>query len=1184
MGKNDNRPLKIYRASAGSGKTFRLAVEYITLLVVNPMEYQNILAVTFTNKATAEMKQRILSTLYGIAMGLSDTNKYIEPILDNVKNMKTMPQYQDEPYRSAIEKIDCAVLRVKAKEALSNIIHDYSRFRVETIDSFFQSIVREIANELDLSANMRTEIDDAEVLSDAVDEIIDNMDERSNEFRSIVEFIEEKIRSNRSWQVDEMVKTFGRNIFKENYLKHGEDVRKQITNYDSIYKYRQRIKSHLDRFARGVKETAVRFFEIYDECEVDDKSIKKEILTFFEKVNDRKIEDLATTFSDSKRNLIDNADGWLKKNCKNREVLLGEVERVLMPVLKEAFDRYDECVKHLHTVNAITQHLYNLILLNKISEKVKELNNDANRFLLSETANFLRNVINDQNIPFIYEKTGSVIKHIMIDEFQDTSTLQWGNFKPLIFNCLSMGGTGLIVGDVKQSIYRFRNSDWRILNDINDDVELEGEIEEIPAEYNYRSSRNVVKFNNDIFLKATELLEARCSTIRTAYKDVKQIAKKSEKVGYVKIENIDYHCVSKDDIPEAWDKKTPVDYGEATLQRVQLSVKELLDSGVDANDIIILIRTNKEVPLISDYFATHRDVVDVKVVSDDAFRLDASSAVNIIIYALRALTSQDDKLHLATLAYYYQTEVLNRGETEGDLSDIFLYEKVEEIDNYLPNRFRKLKRHDLQFMALTEQIENIYQIFQLHLLKDQDAYLLFFNDQVEQFCEENLTDIDSFLQIWDEKLCSKTIPNGAADGVRIMTMHKSKGLEFHSVIIPSCSWKIEPKNAEVMWCKPQEAPYDSMPLLPISVSKATDSSIFADNRKEEELRTLVDNVNVLYVAFTRAKHNLVILTGNKIGKNTILQNGSQSEDEPNTEVTIDTAQSFLINAMPKYMKQTDYEGVISIYQYGEIVSKEGNKDVNEEGSKEDNKDVNEKENKEGNRDVNEKENKEGYKDVNEKENKEVNKEEGEEVNVMECDYSPRIVTFKSHPSVAVFKQSYESDLFITSDSQNLDVQRHNNRIRLISLGNLYHNIFQLIHTIDDVPHAVNLLQSRGCFGTILEAKEAQKKVTELIEGISVKHPEWFSPEWTVLNERSILYQKDNAFSSRRPDRVIVNGERAIIIDYKTAQGVVSKLPDGTYSAPSDNKEQIDRYVLLLQQIGYKDIQAYLWYILDDIVC
>ncbi|MBR1667009.1 MAG: UvrD-helicase domain-containing protein [Bacteroidaceae bacterium] len=1099
------KPLRIYKASAGSGKTFTLAVEYISLLAVNPMAYQNILAVTFTNKATAEMKQRILATLYGIANGLTSANDYIDNILQNLEARKSMPPYQEEPYRSALTKMNRDVLRQRAKEALSNIIHDYSRFHIETIDSFFQSIVREIASELELSTKMKVELDETEVLSDAIDQIIENLREGSSEFRTIIEFIEEKIRENRSWQVEETVKEFGRCIFKENYLIHGEDVRQKITDFNAIFKYKSIINNLLEEKKSAVIEVGKKMLEAWENCGMTEKDGSKTIFTFMEKVRDYRITEPTTqspgTFSDAIGEYRENVDKWFKKTSKNRDVLQPQVERMLMPLLSEAFERHTEYVSHLHTVTAITQHLYSLMLLNEISQTVKSLNENSNRFLLSETANFLRNVMNNQDIPFIYEKTGAVIKHIMIDEFQDTSTLQWGNFKPLILNSLSMDGSCLIVGDVKQSIYRFRNSDWQILNGIEKDKELKNYMEHIPATFNFRSSKRVVDFNNELFKNAIDILKEDCPALSTAYGDVHQIAKKSQEAGFVRIENIDYHNIDPENLPEVWDKETSEKYDEATLQRIQLSVKELIDNGVNANDITILIRTNKEVPLISDYFNSHQEMLNVKVVSDDAFRLDASPAINLIIDAMRVLAAQDDKLHLTTLEHHYGKPI--------------------------PNGFNLKARQEMQFKSLTELTEEIYQIFHLDELPNQDAYLFFFNDIVEQFCEDNMTDLDTFLQAWDEKLCEKTIPNGASEGVRIMTMHKSKGLEFHSVIIPSCSWSIKPNDKEVMWCMPNTAPYNQMPLLPISVNKAKDDSIFAADRREEELRTLVDNINVLYVAFTRAKHNLIILTGNKIGK-TLDIDGK-----------VETAQSFLIKSMPEQMEQTDVEGVIMQYQMGKIV-----------GSKHE---------------------------------KEENHEQQKERNVMECEYDALPVSFVSHPSVAEFRQSYESDLFITEDSPHPKTQQHSERIRLISLGNLYHAIFERIRTVDDVPHAVRLLESKGCFGTLLDAQEAREAVSRMIEDIMPEHPEWFSPDWQALNERAILFLENHMLVTKRPDRVIVNGNQAIIIDYKTAQGVVRQKADGTFVPPSENKKQIDDYKRLLAQIGYTEVKAFLWYILDSLI-
>lgn len=1127
------QPLRVYKASAGSGKTFTLAVEYISLLAINPMEYQNILAVTFTNKATAEMKQRILGTLYGIAHGLPSAEAYIAPILASAKEKLAQPHY------SGMEVKDQATLRLRAKEALSNIIHDYSRFHIETIDSFFQSILHEIANEMDLSANMRVELDDGQALGDAVDSIIENMKEGSDEFKTIVNFIDEKIASNRSWKVDATVKDFGQNIFKEKYLIHGDDVRKAITDQSSIHQFRAIINEVVDKQKHGMTELAKEMVDTCDDIDYLGHDGVKDIINFLNKVACYDVKEPESsnqgTFSDKKAEYIVNSDKWFKKNAKKKGELQPQVESLLMPKLEELFDMHTAYLSDLHTVNAIKQHLYSLMLLNKISETVREQNNEKNRFLLSETANFLRDVINDEDIPFIYEKAGTVIKHIMIDEFQDTSTLQWSNFKPLIMNSMAAGGSCLIVGDVKQSIYRFRNSDWQILNNIEKEPGLQGMIGNIPAKYNYRSSRRVVEFNNALFRNATSLLSDTCPELDTAYGDVEQIAKKEKETGFVRVENIDYHGLGNNEdteeadnepsdqegITEEWPYTLSDDISEAMLQRLKANVAELVSNGVNPNDITILTRTNKEVPAISDYFNEHQEDCPVKVVSDDAFRLDASPAVNIIISALRALEAEGDSMPLVCLAYSYAKSILH---LDNPLS--VTMRSTEEIEATLPEGFRFYERERLRMKSLAEQVEDIYRIFELNTLEGQDAYMFCFHDMLARFCSDNQASASLFIQNWDDKLCETTIPNGAADGVRIMTMHKSKGLEFHTVIIPSCMWGIAPKANEVMWCVPSKSPYNKMPLLPVSVSRATDDSIFAADRQEEELKTLVDNINVLYVAFTRAKHNLIILTGNKL---------DAGYDSENT----DNAQTFIIESMPDYMTvNEECDRLLSQWQCGTIVSTEEKSDK-------------------------------GATDENH--------------NMLESEYSPLNAPFVSNGSVAEFRQSYESDMFITADADDMKTKMHQEKIRLISLGNLYHNIFQMVHTAADVPHAVRMLETKGCFESLVEADEAQETVARLIKDISVTHPEWFAPEWRVLNERTILFSQDELYMTKRPDRVIVNGRQAIIIDYKTARGAVKRTKSGKLSAPAENVSQIKDYERLLSEMGYEDIRAYLWYIFDDTV-
>ena len=1113
--------IQIYKASAGSGKTFTLAVEYIALLAINPMAYQNILAVTFTNKATAEMKQRILSTLYGIAHSIPSAEGYVDNIINSVRRISGTPSMAHEAGQP-IREMDRTTLRQRAKEALSNIIHDYSRFHIETIDSFFQSILHEIANELDLPTNIKVELDETQVLSEAVDKIIDELNENSTEFRSIIAFIEEKIRNNRPWKVDETVKDFGRNILKENYLIHGEEVRRKITNISTISNYRNEIKSFSEAKRQPIIDLAQQMLSICDDIDFLANDGAKTLTTFLQKVAEYKVSEPTNshtgTFSDSIAEYQSNADKWFKKSSKKKDVLIPTVEDSLMPMLRQLFDLHDDYVSHLHTTNAICKHIYSLMLLNKISETVRQQNNDANRFLLAETANFLNSVINDQDIPFIYEKTGTVIKHIMIDEFQDTSTLQWKNFRPLIMNSIAAGGSCLIVGDVKQSIYRFRNSDWRILNNIEKDSELKDEISNIPAKYNYRSSRNVVEFNNTLFQNAVNILTDECPDLITAYGDVAQIAKKEQCTGFVRVENI----IS----PEL---------DEAMMERIQHAISDLIASGVQPNDITILVRTNREIPAISDYFNEHKDIIDTKVVSDDAFRLDVSPAITIIISALRALAEQGAAIHLATLAYNYRKYVTLPQDPDAQqtltLSDLAT---DEDSDSTLPPLFNKQGRRRLQHKSLPEQVEEIYNIFRLNSIEGQDAYMFCFHDMLQTFCNDQQATIDNFLEKWDEKLHETTIPNGTSDGIRIMTMHKSKGLEFHSVIIPSCSWDIKPNGNEVMWCTPASAPYDKMPLLPISVNSATPDSIFSADREVEELKTLVDNINVLYVAFTRAKHNLIILTGAK----------EEAESDPDGSKpipsAIDSAQSFLLLSMPSCMKESSPDEMSTRWEHGDIVP------TSTQSSE-------------------------------------------MTANIMDAPHIPCPVHFVSHPSVAEFRQSYESDLFITSNSDDITLHKHAEKIRLISLGNLYHAIFQLIRTAEDIPHAISLLESRGCFTSLLDAEQAQRQVTGLIDSIASTHPEWFSPEWTVLNERAILYRTDFASGgnisdtmlTKRPDRVIVRGKQAIVIDYKTALGVVRHKADGTITVPPENINQVQHYMSLLADLGYTDIKGFLWYILDN---
>ena len=513
----------------------------------------------------------------------------------------------------------------------------------------------------------------------------------------------------------------------------------------------------------------------------------------------------------------------------------------LNPVLQEMVNCFGEPYVRYNTAVQSSKYIYALGILVDIDRRIEEYEKEHNVLLLSDTAGILNAVINENDAPFIYEKIGTRVNHFMIDEFQDTSRMQWGNFKLLLLEGLSQGADSLIVGDVKQSIYRWRNGDWGILNGLNDRIE-HFPIKVKTLATNRRSETNVIRFNNQIFTAAVNYLNEvykkqlgkDCDDLQKAYADVVQESPRSVQKGYVKatfLEPDEAH-----------------DYTDQTLISLGEEVEHLLSSGVRLNDIAILVRKNKSIPRIADYFDKE---LHYKIVSDEAFRLDASLAICMMIDALRFLSDESNKIARAQLAIAYQNEVLQKNL---DWNTLLLL----PIENYLPPAFLE-KQKELRLMPLYELLEELFSIFKMSHIEEQDAYLFAFFDAVTDYLQSNSSELDGFIRYWDETLCSKTIPSGEVEGIRIFSIHKSKGLEFHTVLLPFCDWKLENEtNNQLVWCAPQEAPFNAMDILPINYSTQMAESIYGNDYLLERLQLWVDNLNLLYVAFTRAGKNLII--------------------------------------------------------------------------------------------------------------------------------------------------------------------------------------------------------------------------------------------------------------------------------------------------------------------------------------
>lgn len=798
--------LNIFKASAGSGKTFRLTVEYIKLLIADPTAYKHILAVTFTNKATAEMKERILNTLSGLANHDPSASGYLE----NIKKAPEISQFEDKD------------IAYRARLSLTNILHDYSRFRIETIDSFFQSIIRNLAHELSLTANLRVDLDQEQVLSDAVRKIIEELQvDGSALYLAIKAFIEENIETGSNWQINDRVKTFSKNIFKEVYLNNEDTLSKAVADPKFFDDYKELLKQHKDQKIQNIKDWGSRFFDLCDKYGCNDSSL------FFQKTKG------PFSYMDKLREGIIIPPTSSVTKCLEGEAALSKDPSVVnhesefLETIAEAVKAIDADTPFINSVGLVLRHINEMRLLNAVDQKVRKLNQQANRFLLADTAHFLNEMICDSDIPFIYEKAGTTFHHIMIDEFQDTSSLQWQNFRPLLRNSLDAGHTCLIVGDVKQSIYRWRNAEWEILNslevssDFKDDINLE------PLDTNYRSAEHIITFNNKLFSAILEDIES--DDVKQAYADVTQhFSSRNANSGYVHI----------DSLPNE-------EYKENTLRCITDTIDRLLAEGVQQSDIALLLRTNNQISEISTFLAKERP--DIKIVSDEAYRLDSSKAINIIILALKVVANPADRLSVITLLLMIGIE------------NPFLMTD-EEIAAHMPRGFYN-QLEELALLPLLELCHTLYNIFSLVNIPGQDAYLMSFYDRINEYVTDENIDLPSFLSWWDDKLSGVNIPADSIDGIRAMTVHKSKGLEFHTVICPYCDWSTKVDYKGLIWCKPTEVPFSQLPLTAISCTKEAANSIFHEDFALEETKCLVDSLNILYVALTRASHNLFIITG-----------------------------------------------------------------------------------------------------------------------------------------------------------------------------------------------------------------------------------------------------------------------------------------------------------------------------------
>jgi ATP-dependent exoDNAse (exonuclease V) beta subunit len=818
---------KVIRASAGSGKTFNLTREYLILLFTEQEAFRHILAVTFTNKATEEMKSRIIHELYALAND--------EPS-NQLPGIISITGYTERQIRS------------KALVILKKILHHYSGFNVKTIDSFFQSIIRNFTRELGIQEGYTIELDTELVLSESINRLLIQAEHDKALLSWLTQFAESLIEKGESWNLRRGIYELGKEIFGEPFKGLSTDVLTLFSDREYLNHYRIGISSVFHSTANTYKEFGKRALAIINSggLVIDDFNNKNRGPAGF-------LISLASSgFKAPTATAIEAAttkEKWYTASSSKKEIVSRIAETSLMPLMQEAIDFYNSQHQKYYTSSVILKNLYTLGILSDLSAIADAWCSENNIFLLTEASGFLNKIIDGNDTPFIYEKAGFWFHHFMMDEFQDTSIMQWMNFKPLISNSLSQDFDNLAVGDTKQSIYRWRNSNWEILESRIGKDFPSGITVPITLRENWRSKTNIIEFNNHFFRLAAAILQEEIEKIPFSvtpddfqpiteiYREMEQIPGRSDNTGGI---------VKLDFISNASDEE----FREKVNTEIIHLIYDLLDKGYRLNDIAILTRKNKEAAQLADFILNYRHeqnlLQKLEVISDEALLLGSSMVVSTVVSGFRYIVQPNER----TNNYYLESVYRNYLDTT----------ETDEIwgTKSLPEEFKALA-HSKNAFSLSEVTEQIISIFNLGSQTGELAYLMAFRDLVNDYTSKNGSNITGFLEYWDEtgKYISVSAPAGQ-DAIRIVTLHKSKGLEYKITIIPYCNWELNTMNKGFLWCKPNSEPFNKMPVLPLIFNRQLEQTIFSEDFYREMYKQYVDNLNLLYVAFTRAKDGLFI--------------------------------------------------------------------------------------------------------------------------------------------------------------------------------------------------------------------------------------------------------------------------------------------------------------------------------------
>ncbi|MCD8313135.1 MAG: UvrD-helicase domain-containing protein [Bacteroidales bacterium] len=1042
--------IRIVKASAGSGKTFSLTRQYISLLLKkkdDKFAYRHILAVTFTNKATEEMKSRILNELC-ILSKTPEQSDYIEDFV---------PALFD----------DAETLRQTARQILCRILHDYGSFSVSTIDRFFQQTLRAFSREIGQFASYQVELDRQSLLNETVDNVLDSLtgdDEQTLRWltASALEQVEQGERYNLEKRLYEMAGRLKSEEHRVKIQESGVDEAKVYSreNLKEVMAFCNRYISAFEKSVHAAAREAVAIIERSGLAVNDfNRGFIKPVFEYDAAEPGRRLESLSTGFIDK---ALDH-EKWFAKAKASR--YLPMVWPALEVPLKTICDIFSEKNRIYQTLRIIKDQSYGLGLTGELYRSYNEILRDKNILSIDDTNLILRDIIAGSDAPFVYEKTGVRFENFLLDEFQDTSVIQWENLSPLLKESEANGNENFIVGDVKQSIYRWRGSDWNLLAS-----GLQRELSDVMPENldtNYRSLGNIVRFNNSFFREAARALDVKLgekSLVDGIYGDVKQKCTPGKEEG---------GCVSVTFCEK-----------DGELDKILAAVREAVDAGARPGDVAVLVRVNTDGAAVAEHLIRN----NIKVITDDSLKVKSSITVNRLVSLMSAVDNTGD-----TVGSYLADSL--------DIDTSLQYQSIIELCEEL---IRGLKEYD------SRQERQFF--------PSEIAYVQSFVDAVSDYANVHGNNLRGFLDWWKDADPRISSPN-SSDSVRIITVHKAKGLAFPYVILPFVE-KVTLFYNERRWCVP--APDKALPeairesVYDVNLSSDSKSTLFSADYEEELRRQYVDNINVLYVAMTRASKGMHIIAKNPPKKLETYSGGSWNDFS-------DFSQALFMFAV---------SGGGGLHPFDWTAGKGAGDAAEQHDSKQDESRsfrvgaMPDFTHKKGNSDA-------GLIDA-------------------------------GYPSWSINEPGRKPRLILSGEYSDFFSEEGEPGNTARMRGVVMHNILSAMKRKEDLDAAVEQAVTLGEISQ--EDAPAVKSFMEKRVASAVKRG-WFRADATVYNEAGLIDTDGNVY---RPDRVEVRPDGSVlVVDYKFARHKPEYL------------SQVARYADIWRRMGHSDVTACLWYVWDD---